>query len=161
VQFARYSKGDSQVIEWSLFLFTGHLIGLALAVGSATVKLVLLFRCRAYPTFASTFLKVSKPITRLIILGMILLLLTGIGRLILLGYGFTPALIVKLILFAAIWVLGPVIDNVVEPRFQKQSPGQGEAPTPAFVGALKRYLVWETVATSLFYVIIVIWVFKS
>lgn len=56
-------------------------------------------------------------------------------------------------------MLGPVIDHVVEPRFQKLAPGLGEPAAPAFAIALREYLVWETVATSLFYVIVVMWVF--
>lgn len=146
--------------SWSTLVSVVHLVGLALGTGSATVKLVLLLECRADPAFAPTFLKVSRPITRQIILGMILLALSGIGWLFL-GYGLTPRLIVKLVLFAAIWVLGPVIDNVVEPRFRKLAPGPGEPAGPAFIGALNRYVAWETIATALFYAIIVIWVFRS
>ena len=146
--------------HWSSVVSVTHLIGLALGVGAATVKLLLLLRCHADPSFARTFLEVSKHITRQIVAGMILLTLSGIGWLFL-GYGSTPRLVSKLVLFAAIWVLGPVIDRVVEPRFQKLAPGPGEPATPAFVSALRRYLVWETMATLLFYVIIVMWVFRS
>ena len=60
-------------MRWSSLVSLAHLIGLALGVGSATVKLVLLLRCQADFTFVHTFLKVSRPITRLIIVGMILL----------------------------------------------------------------------------------------
>jgi hypothetical protein len=103
---------------------------------------------------------VSRSITRLIILGMILMTLSGIGWFFL-GHGLTPRFMVKLVLVAAIWVLGPVIDNVVEPRFRMLAPGPGEPAAPAFAIALKQYLVWEAIATSLFYVIIVMWVFRS
>jgi hypothetical protein len=147
------------MIPWAPVLSVTHLIGLALAVGSATVKLILLFRCRSDPGFAPTFLAVSGPITRQIILGMVLLTLSGIGWM-LLGYGFTPRLIVKLALFAAIWILGPLLDNVLEPRFKKLAPAPGKPATPAYAGALKQVLAWELVATSLFYVIVVLWVFR-
>ena len=148
------------MIDWPPVLSAVHLIGVALGVGSATVKLVLLLRCHADSAFALAFLKVSRPITRLIIIGMILLALSGIGWIVL-GQGFTPRLIVKLVLFAAIWVLGPIIDNVVEPRFQKLATGPGGPAAPAFGGALKQYLAWEITATALFYVIILVWVLHS
>lgn len=148
------------MIQWSAALSATHLIGLALGVGSATVKLVLLLQCRADPSLVPTFVRASRSITRQIILGMILMTLSGIGWLFL-GYGLTPRFIVKLVLFAAIWVLGPVIDHVVEPRFRKLAPGPGEPATPAFAITLKQYLVWESIATALFYVIIVMWVFRS
>lgn len=143
---------------WSLLSLV-HLFGLALAVGSATVKVVLLLRCRSDPRFLPAYLAVARPITRLIILGLILLTLSGVGWL-LLGYPFTPLLVVKIALVAAVWALGPIIDNVVEPRFRKLVPSSGEAASPTFSRIRRTYLVLEVSATLLFYVIIVIWVLR-
>lgn len=134
-----------------------HLIGLALAVGSATAKLTLLLRSKADNAFLPSYIAVSRPVTRLIILGLALLTLSGVGWL-LVGYRFTPRLVVKLALVVAIWVLGPVIDNVVEPTFRQLAPGPGESPSPAFTQIQRRYLLLELVATGLFYVIVVMWV---
>jgi len=138
-------------------LTTVHLLGLSFALGAATVKSILLYRCRADHGFVSVYSRVARPITRIIIIGMILLTLSGIGWL-LVGYSLTSRLIMKLILFAAIWLMGPVIDNVVEPKFLKLAPAAGETATVEFVGAMNRYLVLEIIATGLFYVIIIIWV---
>ncbi|HEX7022799.1 MAG TPA: hypothetical protein VF171_08065, partial [Trueperaceae bacterium] len=77
-----------------------HLIGLALGLGSATGKLALLFKSRADRTFIPVYLAVIKPITRFIVLGMILLTASGAGWL-LLGYAITKVLAVKLILVVA------------------------------------------------------------
>lgn len=133
-----------------------HLIGLILGIGAATVKLVLLLACGADGASVSAYARVSKPITRLIILGLALMTLSGVGWL-LLGYPFTPLLVAKLVLVAAIWALGPVIDNVVEPGFHKTAPRPGEEPSAGFVAARKRFLLVETLATSLFYCIILLW----
>jgi hypothetical protein len=138
-------------------LLVAHLIGLALGVGCATAKLRLLVKCKADFAFVPAYLTAAKPITRLIVLGLGLLTLSGIGWL-LLGYPFTPTLVVKLALVAAIWVLGPLIDNVVEPKFRKLAPGPGEPASPAFIIIQKRYLMMEIIATGLFYVIILMWV---
>lgn len=143
---------------WSLLSLV-HLLGLALAVGSATVKVVLLLKCKSDPAFLPVYVKVARPITRQIILGLVLLTLSGVGWL-LIGYPFTPLLVVKLVLVAAIWVLGPIIDNVVEPGFQKLAPVSGEPPSPAFSRIQKRYLGLEVSATLLFYVIVIIWVLR-
>lgn len=134
-----------------------HLIGLALGVGAATVKLALLFRCTADHAFVPVYLGVARPITRQIVIGMILLTLSGIGWL-LLGYQLTPRLVVKLILVGALWALGPFIDNVVEPKFQKMAPVLGDPPSPAFGRIQNQYLIVEVVATGLFYAVIVVWV---
>jgi len=134
-----------------------HLLGLALAVGAATVKVALLLRCRRDSAFLPVYLAVVRIITRFIILGMILLTLSGVGWL-LIGYGFTPLLIVKLVLVGAVWVLGPVIDNVAEPAFRTLAPAAGQAASAAFLQARARYLALEFTATALFYVIVVIWI---
>ena len=64
----------------------------------------------------------------------------------------------KLVLVGAIWVLGPVIDNVVEPKFRQLAPGAGESASPAFIRIRQQYLLLEVIATGLFYVIVVMWV---
>jgi hypothetical protein len=135
-------------------LTLAHLIGLALGVGAASAKLVLLRRCTTDDSFVPTYLAIARPITRLIILGLVLLTASGVGWL-LLGYRFTPFLVVKVALVAAIWVLGPIIDNVVEPAFRNLAPAAGESPSPDFVRARQRYVRVETLATGLFYVIVV------
>jgi hypothetical protein len=137
---------------YSLWLVM-HLLGLALGVGAATVKLALLLKCRADAGFVPVYLKVTRPITRLIIAGLILLTLSGIGWLVTDRYTFGPILITKLALVVALWVLGPVIDNVVEPKFRNLAPAAGEPATPAFARANRHLLVMESMATGAFYAI--------
>jgi hypothetical protein len=145
------------MISLTSLITTVHLLGLSLALGAATVKLSLLYRCRADHGFVSVYSKVARPITRIIILGMILLTLSGIGWFFA-GYSLTSRLIIKIIIFAAIWILGPIIDNVIEPRFYKLAPGPGKTASPEFVSILNKYLLLDTIAGGLFYVIVIIWV---
>lgn len=137
-------------------LSLAHLIGLALGVGSATAKLTLLLRCKNDLGFLPAFIAAARPITRLIILGLALLTLSGIGWLIF-GYPFTPLLLGKLALVAAVWVMGPIIDNVVEPKFLKLAPRPGEPASREFLKVQQQYLMLELLATGLFYIIIVMW----
>lgn len=143
------------MFTFSTILGLFHLIGLSLAVGSATVKLVLLFKCYSDSEFVSIFVRISKPVTKIIISGLILITLSGIGWLIA-GYSFTPLLIVKVVLVGLVWILGPIIDNGIEPKFIKWAPKPDESPSPAFVRIQKQYLALETIATGLFYVITII-----
>jgi len=138
-------------------LTLAHLIGLALGIGCATVKLTLLLRCRGDAAQIPAYLAVARPVTRLLISGLALLTLSGIGWL-LYGYPFTQILVVKLFLVGAIWVLGPVIDNVAEPKFKELAPGPGEPASPEFIRIRRTYILLEIAATGLFYVIIVMWV---
>jgi hypothetical protein len=140
-----------------LFLLTlGHLVGLALGVGAATVKLFLLLKCRKDTTFLKVYIQVARTITQQIIAGMILLTLSGIGLLVV-GFPFTSRLAVKVVLVAALWALGPIIDNVLEPKFRTLAPEAGAPASPEFITARRRYVAVEILATSLFYLIIVIW----
>ncbi len=133
-----------------------HILGLALAIGAATVKLMLLLKSRTDHTFVSTFIAVSKPITRLILIGTGLLVLSGICWL-LLGYPLTGLLIVKLVLVGLIIVLGATIDKVVEPTFIRLAPVSGQSASTEFTKIQNRYLLVETTATGLYYVIVVLW----
>lgn len=145
------------MISLPSLLTLAHLIGLAIGLGAATVKLVLLFKCRADGTFVPTYLEVAKPITRQIVLGLVLLALSGIGFL-LLGHSFTPRLIVKIVLVAAIFILGPVIDNVVEPKFRRLAPVPGQPASAEFIRARQQYLALDLLAGLLFYAVLIIWV---
>lgn len=138
-------------------LLLAHLLGLSLAVGSATAKLTLLARCKTDPALIPAYLVSARPITRLIVLGLALLTLSGAGWL-LLGYPVTPRLGVKLGLVALIWAVGPVIDRGIEPKFQRQAPRPGEPSSLAFVRTHRQYLVLEVLATGLFYVVVALWV---
>lgn len=144
------------MISFSTFLTFAHIIGLAVGVGAATVKLVLLFKCKSNYNYIHVFNQVSKPITRLIILGLILLTLSGVGWLFL-QYPLTTKLIVKIVLVVIIWILGPIIDNTIEPQLLKSTPASGQPVTPEFLKILNQYLIMEIFATGLFYVIIVLW----
>ena len=67
------------MISFYTFIFFVHIIGLVIGVGAATVKLVLLIKSKYDYTIVPFYLKVSKPITQLIIFGMVLLTISGIG----------------------------------------------------------------------------------
>jgi len=109
-----------------------HILGLVSGIGCATAKLALLLKCRSDQAFLPVYLAVTRTLTKLIILGLALLTLSGIGWL-LVGYDFTPLLIVKLAMVATIWMLGPIIDNVVEPKFRSLAPHPGEQASSAFL----------------------------
>ena len=139
-----------------LLLLT-HLIGLALALGAATAKVVLLLKWSKDPAVWPVYRVASRPLTRQIVLGMAVLTLSGAGWLIL-GYHVTSTLTVKLILVGALWTLGPYIDKVVEPRIEKLAPAPGAAPSIDSLQAQRHYLRVEMTATGLLYGIVVLWV---
>jgi hypothetical protein len=138
-------------------LTIAHLIGLSLAVGSATTKLFLLINSRVDQTFVPVYAKVAGPITRLILLGTILLILSGIGW-IAIGYPLTAKLVFKLVLVAAIVGIGATMGRVIEPKFRALAPGHGTPAAHGFSRVQAQYLALEITATLLFYAVIVYWV---
>ena len=142
---------------WSV-LFLVHILGLILAVGAATVKTILLIKSNSNPDFLPVYLNAARPITSLIILGLILLTVSGVIWL-LDGYPLSQEMIIKLILVASVWVLGPIIDNAVEPKFRKLAPANVSASSE-FILVKKKYMALEITATGIFYIIVVYWVLK-
>lgn len=136
-----------------------HILGLSLGLGAATTKTVLLLRCGANPDLIAAYLRVHRLVTRVIVTGLVLLVLSGISFF-LIGVSLSGDLIVKLALVLAIFVLGPLIDNVVEPRYAKAVPLPGGSPSPEFVGARRLYVTLEITATLLFYVITAFWLLR-
>lgn len=139
-----------------LLLRLAHLVGLGLAIGSATTKLTLLLKCKANPNFLSNFIAVTKSITRLILTGTALLVLSGIGWL-LMGYPLNNLLIIKIVLVGIVIALGTTLDKAVEPKFLRLAPNPGQSPSPEFMRIQNRYLLVEMTATGLFYIILVTW----
>lgn len=139
---------------YHLLLLT-HILGLGLALGGATAKFILLIRCQQDHKRFFIFFQVSKLLTVLIILGMILCTLSGVAWL-LTNYPLRPLLIAKIVMVGLIWILGPVIDNVAEPRLRKELPGAGLEPGPGFNPARNRHLLLEIVATLLMYAVTVL-----
>jgi hypothetical protein len=134
---------------WSLLTLV-HLIGLSLSIGAASVKLSLLLKCQSDPSFASTYTKVVKTITRFIVIGIGLLTLSGIGWIIL-GFPFSGLLVAKIVVVVLVWILGPTIDNAIEPKFLKLASAPDTLSSPEFAAVSKRYLTAEIVATALLF----------
>lgn len=137
------------------FLLLVHLAGLALGVGCATGKVVLLMKCNRDITFIPAYLKVVKPLTQLLVLGLIMMTLSGVTWLVL-GYGFSTLMIVKLVFVLTVWILGLIIDKITEPKFIRLSPAEGEEPSREFISIRKKHFAMEVIAALLFYIIIIL-----
>lgn len=143
---------------YTLILFV-HLVGISLAVGAATVKNILMLKCYSDHAFIAVYRQVVRTLTKTIITGMVLLTLSGISWFFA-GYSLDTYIIVKMALFLAVWILGPLIDNVFEPRFFNAAPAGDEPPSGEFTRARNMYMVIDFLATAIFYGIIVMWVLR-
>lgn len=130
------------------FLLLIHLLGLALALGAATVKLTLLLWCGTDPVLVAVFVRVAKPITRILLAGMGLLIISG-GSWLALGWPFSSLLAVKLALVVAVLVLGPIIDKKAEPALARVAPPAESTSSATFLRARRGYVALEIAATAL------------
>lgn len=138
---------------WTFILLV-HLAGMALGVGFATAKVVLLLRCNKDAAFLRVYLKVVKPLTNILVLGLIMMTLSGITWLVL-GYGFSNLMILNLVFVGIVWILGLIIDKISEPRFLRLAPDASEEPSPAFISIRNKHLALEIIAALVFYTLIV------
>jgi Na+-transporting methylmalonyl-CoA/oxaloacetate decarboxylase gamma subunit len=132
-----------------------HVIALSLAAGTAFVKLLLVFRCKKDYTFYIVYFKLAPLLSKLIITGMILLTLSGIAFIIT-GYSVAFLLILKIIIVAGIWIIGPIIDSRAEPKVKKLYPSPGAQPSAAFTRAHQQHLLLEIIATIMMYAALII-----
>jgi hypothetical protein len=132
-----------------------HLLGLALATGAATVKVAMALRSTRDTGFVRTFLASRKLLASFIILGLLLATVSGVIWL-LQGYSWSPRLIGKVIVVGMIWLIGPVIDNVIEPKLDRLAPVGDEPPTAEFKVQQRLHLTCEIAAAVLMYVVFVL-----
>ena len=138
----------------SEILYIVHVIALSLAAGTAFVKLLLVFRCKKSAAFYNDYFKLAPMLSKLIITGMILLTVSGITWIII-GYSVNLLLAVKIVVVTGIWILGPMIDNMAEPKLRKYLPTQDQTPSAEFIRAQKQHLRLEIAATVLMYAALV------
>jgi len=132
-----------------------HIFGLAFGVGGASAKFALFMKSYSDKESAPVFIKFAKPISQLILLGLILLTVSGIGWAAL-GYPEKQMLVVKHILVAVLWVVGILINNVYEPKLHRLAPTPGQSLTSGFFQVQKQLLALEAVGTICFYTIAVL-----
>ena len=139
----------------SEILYIVHVIALSLAAGTAFVKLLLVVRCKKDYMFYTDYFKLAPLLSKLIITGMILLTLSGIAWIII-GYSLELLLVLKIIIVAGIWIIGPIIDSRAEPKVKRLYPSPGAEPSAEFTRSQQQHLLLEIIATAMMYAALII-----
>ena len=105
--------------------------------------------------FYTDYFKLAPLLSKLIITGMILLTLSGIAWIII-GYSLELLLILKIIIVAGIWIIGPIIDSRAEPKVKRLYPSPGAEPSAEFTRSQQQHLLLEIIATAMMYAALII-----
>lgn len=135
-----------------------HVVGIAWGVGGVTVLKILHRQAEKNPEMAPLEAKAMPMISKLIALGLLFLIISGItfGRL-LGGEGAVNGKIlsIKLVLVFILIINGALINFRFMPKMQKLAPTNG-TPTADFLKAKKQMAMSGTVSLVLWYAIVVL-----
>lgn len=136
-----------------------HFVGLAWGVGGATVASIISAKADKDREISSSFMKIVPGISKLIWIGIVLLIISGIG---LSRYVTWPInkelLIVKVSIFALLIVIGIVIGFKIN-KMKLIAPKENEKPLDEFLKTKKQLKILSIISLVIWYAIVGISVF--
>ncbi|HIH32734.1 MAG: hypothetical protein J4478_04310 [Candidatus Diapherotrites archaeon] len=133
-----------------------HIVFTAWGLGGATVAAVLMLKAKKDQSMGQALLKVMAPISKLIWLGLIGLIITGIaisalgsGK----GYFDATTLLAKHVIVILLLIFGLNISLRLLPRLKALAPKAGEKPSHKFLQVSKTLALNSTLSLFLWYVI--------
>lgn len=144
------------MLEISNFL---HFVGLALGVGGVTVAMVISIRAEKDKELAPAVMKLMGSISKLIWLGLILLIISGVGVTMYVKWPLDKQmLIVKHVVVAWIVIIGIVIGKSAK-KANQLAPRGDEKPSLEFLKVKKRMKAFSIINFILWYLVVLISVF--
>ena len=136
-----------------------HFVGLAFGVGGATVASIISAKAEKNQELSPAVMKIIPSISRLIWLGLILLIISGIG----LSYNAkwpinTKILTIKHALVALIIIIGAVIGFKVK-KMSNLAPKLKQVPSLQFIKTKNQLKVLSTINLILWYIVVILSVF--
>ena len=136
----------------NLFNFL-HFVGLIWGVGGATIATIISVKADKNPDVAKASMKIMPAIVKLIWLGMILLIISGIALPFYISWPLNKQmLLVKHVLVAWIVIFGVAV-GMSSKKMSRFAPKGKEAPDKRFIKAKKRTKAFSIVNLILWYVV--------
>ena len=130
-----------------------HFIGLAFGLGGATVASLISAKAEKDKEVSSAFIKIMPPISKLIMLGLILLIVSGIAITFLVTWPINYVnLIIKHVLVILIVVIG-IITGVKSKKIMKLVPKKGGQISLNFMKAKHQIKVLSIINLILWYAV--------
>lgn len=136
-----------------------HFLGLAFGLGGATIAAIISRKADKDLELGKQVMKIIPSISKLIWLGLILLIISGIGiSFYITGPLNTNLLLIKHVLVAWIIIFGIIIGFRVK-KMQKLAPKPKEQPSIQFLKIKKQLKFFSTINLLLWYVVVLLSVF--
>jgi len=135
-----------------------HLIGLCWGVGGATLGLLLMVISERNPEMKPHVAKILPTNTRLIMLGIILLGISGVALQLVIGGNYYSAhwiLGLKHVVAAVLLTIGILMAAKIGPKMQRLAP-KGGPPSGEFLKTKKLAMILGITNTILWYVIVIL-----
>ena len=135
-----------------------HLIGLSWGVGGATLGLLLMVISERNPEMKPHVSKILPTITRLIMVGIILLGISGVVLQLVIGgnyYSEHWILGLKHVVAAVLLIIGILMAAKVGPKMQRLAP-KGGPPSKEFLKTKKLAMIGGITNTILWYVLVIL-----
>ena len=137
-----------------------HFVGLAWGVGGATVASIISAKADKDREIAGSFMKIVPAISKLIWIGILLLIISGVGIGMSTPYGAPnkQLFIIKMIIFALLIVIGIIIGFKIK-KMKLIAPKENENPLDEFLKTKKQLKVLSIISLVIWYAIVGLSVF--
>ena len=136
-----------------------HFVGLAWGLGGATAAAIISAKAEKNPEISLAVMKIIPSMSKLIWLGLILLILSGIGMSFLIEWPVNKQmLLVKHVLVAWIVIIGIII-GINAKKMQALAPKPKERPSAQFLKAKRLMKAFSIINLILWYAVTIMSVF--
>ena len=144
-------------MDWRQATMLLHDIGTAWAVGSATITMILMFKADRDEGLAATMAKITPMLNKLVMIGMVILIASGVALIFLVDRSIDDTmLVVKIVVVVALVLNGLNLNLRMQPQATKLAPKEGEKPSDAYTYAKKNVKLGILTSVVLLYAILIL-----
>jgi hypothetical protein len=136
-----------------------HYLGVAWGVGGVTIIMIMSTRADKNPESSLHLMPVVKAISKLLWIGLILLIISGAAYQYVWPYGtleYTNLMMAKHVLVAILIINSLVMTFAVMPKLSKNMPKKDEKPSAKFINAKRNTKIGGIVGFILWYLIVIL-----
>ena len=136
-----------------------HYIGVAWGLGGVTINMIISMKADKNPESAPHLILVNKAIAKIVWIGILLLIISGVAYPYVWPYGtleYTNLLMAKHVLVAILIINSLVMTFAVMPKLSKNMPKKDEKPSAKFINAKRNTKIGGIIGFILWYLIVIL-----